>query len=112
MDRVSANVSALRRVVRKLNVSILAICSQNRAGYKKKNLSVFKESGNIEYGADTASVLGLSKKQEEGECRCLDLSVIKNRNGETARITFKFYPKTARFVELNKLALDPEDDAE
>lgn len=111
MDRVTANVSALRRVVRKLNVSILAICSQNRAGYKKKNLSVFKESGNIEYGADTASVLGPSKEQEKGEFRCLDLSVIKNRNGETARITFKFYPKTARFVELNKLALDPEEGA-
>ncbi|MEN9672463.1 MAG: hypothetical protein RL553_728, partial [Planctomycetota bacterium] len=38
MDKVTANVSALRRIARKLNVSVLAICSQNRAGYQKKNL--------------------------------------------------------------------------
>ncbi|MBY0445994.1 MAG: AAA family ATPase, partial [Burkholderiales bacterium] len=46
MDKVTLSVSALRRIARKLNVSVLAISSQNRAGYKKKNLSVFKETGN------------------------------------------------------------------
>ena len=112
MDRVTANVSALRRIARKLNVSVLAICSENRAGYKKKNLSVFKETGNIEYGADTASLLKTSKTPGTEEFRCLDLHVVKNRNGETARIGYKFYQKTARFVEVDKSALDPEDDAE
>ncbi|MCY2941972.1 MAG: AAA family ATPase [Planctomycetota bacterium] len=112
MDRVTANVSALRRIARKLNVSVLAICSENRAGYKKKNLSVFKETGNIEYGADTASLLKTSKTPGTEEYRCLDLHVVKNRNGETARIGYKFYQKTARFVEVDKSALDPEDDAE
>ena len=112
MDKVTLSISALRRIARKLNVSILAISSQNRAGYKKKNLSVFKESGNIEYGADTASVLVPSKTPGTDEYRCLDLLVMKNRNGETARIGYKFYLKTARFVEIDKSALDPEDDAE
>jgi replicative DNA helicase len=112
MDKVTANVSALRRIARKLNVSVLAICSQNRAGYQKKNLSVFKETGNIEYGADTASILQTSTKTTgTDEFRCLDLQVVKNRNGETARIGYKFYPKIARFVEVDKSALDPEDDA-
>ena len=112
MDKVTLSISALRRIARKLNVSVLAISSQNRAGYKKKNLSVFKESGNIEYGADTASVLVPSKTPGTDEYRCLDLLVMKNRNGETARIGYKFYLKTARFVEIDKSALDPEDDAE
>jgi len=113
MDKVTANVSALRRIARKLNVSVLAICSQNRAGYQKKNLSVFKETGNIEYGADTASILQTSTKTTgTSEFRCLDLQIVKNRNGETARIGYKFYPKIAKFVEIDKSALDPEDDAE
>ena len=113
MDKVTANVSALRRIARKLNVSVLAICSQNRAGYQKKNLSVFKETGNIEYGADTASILQTSTKTTgTSEFRCLDLQVVKNRNGETARIGYKFYPKIAKFVEIDKSALDPEGDAE
>ena len=112
MDKVTLSISALRRIARKLNVSVLAISSQNRAGYKKKNLSVFKESGNIEYGADTASVLVPSKTPGTDEYRCLDLLVMKNRNGETARIGYKFYLKTARCVEIDKSALDPEDDGE
>ena len=112
MDKVTLSISALRRIARKLNVSVLAISSQNRAGYKKKNLSVFKESGNIEYGADTASVLVPSKTPGTDEYRCLDLLVMKNRNGETARIGYKFYLKTARFVEIDKSALDPEDAGE
>ena len=112
MDKVTLSISALRRIARKLNVSVLAISSQNRAGYKKKNLSVFKESGNIEYGADTASVIVPSKTPGTDEYRCLDLLVMKNRNGETARIGYKFYQKTARFVEIDKSALDPEDDGE
>ena len=111
MDKVTLSISALRRIARKLNVSVLAISSQNRAGYKKKNLGVFKETGNIEYGADTASVLVPSKASDTDEYRCLDLLVMKNRNGETARIGYKFYPKTARFVELDKSALDLDDDA-
>ena len=111
MDKVTLSISELRRIARKLNVSVLAISSQNRAGYKKKNLGVFKETGNIEYGADTASVLVPSKASDTDEYRCLDLLVMKNRNGETARIGYKFYPKTARFVELDKSALDLDDDA-
>lgn len=110
MDKVTANVSALRRIARKLNVSVLAISSENRAGYKKTNLSVFKETGNIEYGADTASILRTSKTLGTDEFRCLDLRVIKNRNGETARIGYKFYPKIAKFVEVNKSSYNPEDD--
>ena len=111
MDRVTLNVSALRRIARKLNASVLAISSENRAGYKKRSLGVFKESGNIEYAADTASVLVPSKTPGSDEYRGLDLLVLKNRNGETARIGYKFYPKTAEFVELDKSALDLEDDA-
>ena len=111
MDKVTLSVSELRRIARKLNVSVLAISSENRAGYKKRNLGVFKETGNIEYGADTASVLVPSKASDTDEYRCLDLLVLKNRNGETARIGYKFYPKTARFVEVDKSALDLEDDA-
>lgn len=111
MDKVTANVSALRRIARKLNVSVLAISSENRAGYKKRNLGVFKETGNIEYGADTASVLVPSKTLGTDEYRCLDLLVMKNRNGETARIGYKFYPKIAWFAEVDKSSYDPEDDA-
>lgn len=110
-DTVDLHVSALRRLARDLNVSVLCISSENRAGYKDKDLAVFKESGGIEYSADLAAVLTRDKTSSESEPRLLDLNIIKNRNGECGVIKFKFYARMARFVETGKadLALDIEE---
>lgn len=113
-DRVDFQVSALRRVARQLDSPVIAISSENRAGYDRKDLSVFKESGGIEYSADIAMVLTRSATEDppaNGEYRWLDLNVIKNRNGETGFVRFKFYPRRAEFVEQSRGQL-PEEPPE
>lgn len=109
MDKTTHNLGALRRIARDYEVPVLTISSMNRANYKSKSMAGFKESGNVEYAADTAAILF----QEGGFCeksrsKSLSLNVLKNRNGETARIDYKFYPEFARFVEERSSPLDSE----
>jgi replicative DNA helicase len=111
-DRVDYLVSALRRVARDLDSPIWAISSLNRSGYTKKSLDVFKESGAIEYSADTAMLLSKDDRSsaENVDYVPLRLNIIKNRNGERGVVTFKFYPKRAEFVQGQKE--DLQEDAE
>jgi replicative DNA helicase len=112
-DRVDLHVSALRRLARDLNVSVLCISSENRAGYKSKALDVFKESGGIEYGADLAAVLTRDKGAAGAapdEWRGQALNVVKHRNGECGVIKFRFYTKRAEFVETAREELPADDE--
>jgi replicative DNA helicase len=112
-DRVDLHVSALRRIARRLDSPVLAISSENRAGYKSKQVDVFKESGGIEYSADIAMVLTPDKQGEPppgSEFRSMDLNVVKNRNGERGVIKFKFYPQRAEFIEVGKGSLADETE--
>ncbi len=114
-DRVDLQVSALRRLARDLDSPVLAISSENRAGYGSKSLNVFKESGGIEYSADVAMVLKPDKSTEPASgaaYRPMCLHVIKNRNGERGVVHFKFYPKSAKFVETGKGEYVAEDGLE
>ncbi len=106
-DKVSFHCSELKRLARKLKISIVAISSESRNNYNKKTLGVFKESGEIEYGADVAAVLHIDKTRtgelvESGkDARAVDLLIVKNRNGENAQIGFNFYPKLCQFAEYD-----------
>lgn len=111
MDKTTHNLGALRRIARDFDVPVFVISSMNRASYKSKSMAGFKESGNVEYAADTAAILF----REGGFCEksrsmSLSLNVLKNRNGETARINYKFFPENARFVEEKSSPLDPESN--
>ena len=114
-DRVDLNVSALRQLARRLDSPVVAISSENRAGYNGKHLGVFKESGGIEYSADIAAIMTL---HEDGPpsagcpSRVVDLNIVKNRNGELGRVRFKFYPERAEFLETEKLPLPAEEEVE
>jgi replicative DNA helicase len=114
-DRVDLHVSALRRLARQLDSPVVAISAENRAGYKSKQLDVFKESGGIEYSADIAGVMTLDKvatRAASGNHRVVDLNIIKNRNGELGVVKFKFYPERAEFVESGKGDLPTLDDGD
>ena len=104
-DRVDLHVSALRRLARQLDSPVVAISAENRAGYRSKQLDVFKESGGIEYSSDIAAIMTLDKaatRAAEGKHRVVDLNVVKNRNGELGVVKFKFYPERAEFIESEK----------
>lgn len=120
------NVMSLRQLARDLKAPVFAISSLNRSSYSGAiDLSSFKESGAIEYGADL--LLGLqpegiaSKLDEVSENkmrkeanriteavknsteRACELIIIKNRHGRMTGtrngIPLTFYPVTNLFEE-------------
>lgn len=115
-NRVDAVVSDLRRIARELGASIMAISSLSRRSYEVSDISAFKESGGVEYGADLGAIMiprknPLAEKVEEGMASIhgvnlkwigVDLAFVKNRNGERGKIQFNFFPQISRFDEVGK----------
>ena len=116
-QRVNFVTSELRRLGRDLDASVLAIASINRAGYKAGKIDSFKESGDIEFSADIAAILAEDPNKTKGtanfrgvgrDWKRVFLDIVKNRNGERARIELDFYPEVSHFKEAGKGTL-PED---
>lgn len=115
-DRVDWNLSELRRLARDLKSPVLVISSENREAYKnakttRPTLTALKESGGIEYSAD--AVFCLWRDNEESDTLSsadgfgrktvrVNLLVLKNRNGELAKICLDFTPAWAVFDEGRK----------
>lgn len=104
------NVSALKRVSRDCDVPVIVISSLNRMSYNTEiGLSAFKESGGIEYSADT--VLGLQLKgagksgfdvnvAKKAEPREIEIIVLKNRFGAVGDVVnLNFYALFNFFTE-------------
>lgn len=101
---VSGLVSELRELALGLEIPVLVISSQNRAGQGGSSLISLKESGDIEYSADTAMFLVESKKRNATPpARAVDLVVEKNRYGDKGRAKFIFKPDIGVFREEAKL---------
>jgi replicative DNA helicase len=104
-DEIGFLCSELRRMSRDLKIPVVVISSESRAAYNHKGLDVFKESGEIEYSADVAGILYVDKKRSEEladkkkSARAVDLFIVKNRNGELARIQYTFHPEFSLFTE-------------
>ena len=113
--RIDWNLSELRRLSRDLKSPVLVISSENREGWKenkKPSLAALKESGGIEYTAD--GVICLWRDKEESDRMTKDFNrltvrveahVLKNRNGELAKVKLDFTPAWSLFTEGNKEAL-------
>lgn len=116
-ERIDQNLSELRRLSRDLKSPILVISSQNREAYGKGNdkptLAALKESGGIEYSADAVLCLWRDKKETENLTQKYDRPmvrviayVLKNRNGELAKVNLDFLPAWACFYEGDAEGLD------
>jgi replicative DNA helicase len=99
-ERVEQMGQRLRELSMRLRSPVLAISSQSRsAGYSSGGsaaLDTLKESGDLEYGADVVAIL--TERDEEAPqafdaATFLNLTVAKNRNGETGRVKLNFVPK-------------------
>lgn len=113
-QKVDINVTQLKRITRVLKVPLICISSLGRDNYLNPiNYNSFKETGGIEYTADV--LMGLqyavteseemeqispTKRSEKWELVNdakreypveLTLKILKNRNGESGDINFKFY---------------------
>jgi len=116
--KIDWHLSELRRLSRDLKSPVLVISSENRAAYAgnaRPTLAALKESGGIEYTAD--AVICLWRDKEESDrmekdrlSRCpvnpktirVEAHVLKNRNGELAKVKTDFIPAWSQFTEGDK----------
>ena len=88
---VSGLVSELRELALRLDSPVLVISSQNRPGQDGANLTSLKESGDLEYSADTVMFLvDASEQSEVSPARAVDLVIQKNRYGDIGRVALVF----------------------
>lgn len=115
-ERIDANLSELRRLSRDLKSPVLVVSTMNRDAYKKNErptMAALKESGGIEYSADAVICLWRDKGESETLTRDLRIKtdrieahVLKNRNGELARVKLNFTKAWALFTDEGKEDLD------
>jgi replicative DNA helicase len=98
-ERVEMLGGLLRELALRLRSPVLALASQNRAqghygnGKGTAALDSLKESGDLEYTADV--VLFLTEAQERqaaSPARAVELTVAKNRHGDTGKVALIFRP--------------------
>ena len=122
-QKIDMNVSELKRISRDFNIPLFIISSLNRDSYLCPiSFTSFKESGGIEYTADVIFGLQYARIQEIADLkkdtekrfqlkmeskqnpRKLQLSCIKNRNGEQHYdINLDFIPKYSYFEESKNI---------
>lgn len=115
-QNIDYSIKCLKQLVSH-GVSVIAISSLNRQSYDAPvSLSSLKESGNLEYSAETVLALDFDamydavrmgnpkafnlNTEKEREARNVVLTVLKNRNGPTGKqISLVYYPKFNLFIE-------------
>ena len=111
----------LHKMARELDVCIivLAQCGREAEG-KKPNISLLRESGNIEQDADVIMLLHRQRELDDVKERenpdieyPTDVIVAKNRDGRTGTVTFSFKPLYMRFREdTSRSAMNDEGEYE
>ena len=94
-------VAELQDAVRAANVPVLAICALNRDGYDKPSMSALRESSDLEYLADTVTLMAEDEQRPVGGLRkALTLHLVKNRRGPAGKqINLLFDGEMSRFHE-------------
>lgn len=117
-EKMIWNLSELRRLSRALKSPVLVISSENWETYKgnkQPTLASLKESGGIEYSADVVICLWRNKEKSESmetdrarhnitspKTIRVEAYVLKNRNGQLAKVKLDFTPAWANFGEDGK----------
>lgn len=111
-ERVDEVMLALKTFQRETNATLIVISSLNRESnkYGGNSLFSFKESGSIEYSADTVWTLTYDKPEgQETLPRYVELQCAKNRNGATYKVGFDYYAQSDYFCP-NTTGKAVEDD--
>ena len=116
-ERIDWNLTELRRLSRDIKSPVLVVSTLNRGSYgepsKPPTLTALKESGGIEYSADVVICLWRNEAEYERLTRRYDQKtdrieahVLKNRNGELAKVKLNFTKAWALFSDEGKESLD------
>jgi replicative DNA helicase len=96
----------LRALAGELHCGVIAIASQNRAGYTRGesgSMASAKESGDIEYTCDVLMALGEDKDRKKAvpHLTPISLYVDKNRQGQRGQVIgLDFWPDRQQFTEV------------
>ena len=109
-ERVEVAGAMLRELATRLRSPVIALASQNRAegnydglGKGSASLASLKESGDLEYGADLVCFLTPAKDRTAiAPARAVDLTIAKNRHGDTGRVDLIFRPDVGTLREEAK----------
>lgn len=99
----------LKRISMEHKTAIWLACQLNRtvSGSTKPTMDHLKESGSIEEDADNVILLARNKDEEEARNlrgnRVIDVSVEKQRNGETGEFSLQFIVQRFGFVPLEEI---------
>ena len=103
-DRIDCVVRALKAARDKHGLLLIATCELARGSYRSKNtadqindLAAFKESGSIEYAAQTALVL----RSVANESELVDVAVPKNRAYRKEGFRLRLDHRTTALVEVD-----------
>jgi replicative DNA helicase len=97
---VSGLVGELRELALRLDSPVVLISSQNRQSEGSAKLVSLKESGDLEYAADTVAFLvQTTERWETPPARAVDLVVEKNRFGDKGRVPLVYRPDLGTFRE-------------
>jgi len=97
-ERVDMLGGLLRELTLGLRSPVLALASQNRSAGNYGNgkgtaaLDSLKESGDLEYAADVVLFLTEAQEPLATRRRAVELTVAKNRHGETGKVGLIFRP--------------------
>lgn len=115
-EKVTKSIAEFKKIAVTFGVPVIVISSFNRMNYNTPvSMSSFKESGEIEYYADTLiglqyQVLSEDMKDDDRQQALQDAKdrnpreiqavLLKNRNGASnSRVNFKYYPMFNSFIE-------------
>lgn len=130
---VEANIKALKRMSRSLNIPVIVISSVNRQNYELPiDFESFKESGLIEFTADFVAGLQLTvihskvfnstnkaaekretiRKAKDAIPREIEFVVLKNRFGTRFESYFDYYPQFDLFRQTKPKFENPYSEAD
>ncbi len=106
-DLVTEISGAMKEMAISLKLPVLCCAQLNRESEKQEReptMADLRDSGSIEQDADFIGLLhgkGKSFDPEYGGAEATDLIIVKNRSGETGRLTMAFRKEIFRFDEVN-----------
>lgn len=100
-EQVAASSRRLKGLARDLKIPVVVVCAVNRGPEdrtdKKPRLSDLRESGAIEFDADT--VILLHREEDSGSQALIDVIVAKQRSGPTGEAKLVFQKAYMKFFD-------------
>lgn len=101
VQQVGDAVRAVKSAAKDALLPVIALSSLNRSvnGNEKPRMSWLRDSGDLEFEADTILMLHYPEDDEHEDVRAVDFHVLKQRNGPTGVASARFNKPATRFED-------------